>query len=826
MTEQNDDNTHIHIVLAKDTMVQHYRIIKKIGAGGMGEVYLAEDTKLKRQVALKFLPHHYLPNDDIKLRFQREAQAVAKLNHPNIVTIHEVSEFNGRPFFVMENIDGNSLHHFIKEEALPIDSIIEYAIQTCQGLGEAHRNGIIHRDIKPANIAVDNTNRIKLLDFGLATSEGDDKLTKTGSTLGTVAYMSPEQVSGREIDHRSDLFSLGVVLYELLCGRTPFKKDNEGATLKAIIEKDPEPLSRYKSEVPDKLQEIISQLIEKDKELRYQSAEGVIADLKRLMYDSQQSSFRPEQSKKKNIFLLPISISVVAIVLITVWTLLFNNKEDTKEIKIPVLVVLPFENLGSDKDEYFADGIREEIGSRLSSIKGLSVISQRSADNYKKTDKSIEQIGTETGADYVLEATIRWDKSGNIDRIRITPRLTKTSDNYLMWAENYEEQLVQIFVVQSKIAEQIVNALGLTLVDTDKAAPDYAPTTNMEAYNYYLRGLEISSHTFRMSEFQESVSMFDSAIALDSSFALAWAHKSINHSTFNFFFTTVDFNYHNEEALRAAEKSLALAYNLPSAKIAMGTYYNYIERDYDKALEYFASAKSETISNAELSQAIGVVKMRQGEWNEALSHFEEAIQIDPLNDIRYYYIANCLSMTRDYEAGEKYINRALVLDPTNVDAAYMKIFVNQLRYGTIEHEENSFSKLTDKAGLAEISTYELVSATALGLWRFIIDRIDYKLEIKNIRRLGNIRGSINERQQHMLHLSIAQIYDLIGHNDSALVHYDSSRIILENVIEQGVYEFHAFAELGVSYAFLGMKDEAIEAGITAKELMAVSDCHW
>src|SRR5262245_60727393 len=296
-------------------MVSCYRIIEKIGAGGMGEVYLAEDTRLKRKVALKFLPAHLVANDEIKTRFLREAQAAAKLNHPNIVTIYDVSEHEGRPFFAMEHVEGHLLSHFAHgEKPLPLDTIIDYATQVCQGIGEAHRAGVIHRDIKATNIIVDTKGRARILDFGLAAVEGDDKLTKTGSTLGTVSYMSPEQVSGREIDQRSDLFSFGVVLYELLAGRTPFRRDSEGATLRAIMQDSPEPLARYKSEIPQKLQLIIDKLLEKDRQMRYQTAEDIIADLKRLVYDSQQTEHHsPAQATRAR---LKLAIGAAAVLVL------------------------------------------------------------------------------------------------------------------------------------------------------------------------------------------------------------------------------------------------------------------------------------------------------------------------------------------------------------------------------------------------------------------------------------------------------------------------------------------------------------------------------
>jgi serine/threonine protein kinase len=378
----NDDNTRSFVPITKGTAISQYKIIEKIGAGGMGEVYTAEDTKLSRKVAIKFLPLHMLSIEETKIRFVREAQTIAKLNHPNIVSIHDVSEFNGRPYYVMELVEGESLHGFAHKKPLPFDAIVDYAIQICQGLGEAHRAGIVHRDIKAANIVIDGKGRIRLLDFGLAAMAGDDRLTRTGSTLGTTSYMSPEQVSGRDVDHRSDLFSLGIVLYELITGRTPFKRDSEGATLKAIIEDNPEPLTRYKSDVPDKLQDIVMQLLEKDKELRYQSAEGIIADLaegiiadlKRLLYDSAQTGYSriipPKSSKKKTVVGI-MGISAIAVAFVLYYTLGKIGEKPSNDGRIPMIAVLPFDNLGDAEDEYFADGITDEITSRLAGISGL-----------------------------------------------------------------------------------------------------------------------------------------------------------------------------------------------------------------------------------------------------------------------------------------------------------------------------------------------------------------------------------------------------------------------------------------------------------------------
>jgi serine/threonine protein kinase len=416
----------------------------------MGEVYLAEDKKLDRKVALKFLPSGLVANDELRTRFVREAKALAKQNHPNIVTVFEVGEFGGRPFFAMEYVNGQTLRQFAESKGETIRTIIEWAIQLCQGLGEAHRNGIIHRDIKSTNVIVDQGGRIKILDFGLAAMSGSEELTKTGSTLGTVAYMSPEQVSGREADHRSDLFSFGVVLYELLAGRTPFRRDNEGATLRAIMQDKPEPLTRYKNDVPEPMQQIISKLLEKDIELRYQTAEGVLADLKRLLYDSQSVTG-------------PVA----------------SNESDKNSI-----VVIPFNNISSEEDnDYFSDGLTEEIITDLSGVSEMRVISRSSAMKLKGTDKDVRAIASELNVHYILTGSVR--KAGN--NVRITAQLIDASKDEQVWGDKYRGTLEDVFEIQEEVSQAIVSTLKVKLTSTEKKQLAARPIEDPRAYEYYLR---------------------------------------------------------------------------------------------------------------------------------------------------------------------------------------------------------------------------------------------------------------------------------------------------------------------------------------------------
>ena len=326
---QPDDKTQAVTVLSKGTVINHYRIIEKIGAGGMGEVYLAEDTELNRKVALKFLSPHFLCDADCVSRFQREAQAVAKLNHPNIVTIYEVSEYQGRPFFAMEYVEGQPLSLLIKQGGCSLDKLLDLATQICDGLSKAHQAGIVHRDVKPANILIDGDGRPKIADFGLATIQGSDQLTGSGSTLGTIGYMSPEQLLGETVDQRSDIFSLGVILYQMLTGQLPFKGDYEATITYAIVNIEPEPLPTHLKEALPRLQGIIDRALRKDRIERYQQMTELLVDLK-------------------------CNAGQV--------TSLSNSNSHLEPAREASVAVLPFVDMSPEKDqEYFCDGIAEEL---------------------------------------------------------------------------------------------------------------------------------------------------------------------------------------------------------------------------------------------------------------------------------------------------------------------------------------------------------------------------------------------------------------------------------------------------------------------------------
>jgi non-specific serine/threonine protein kinase len=489
--------------------ISHYKILEEIGRGGMGEVYLAEDTKLKRKVALKFLHPELTRDEETKKRFIHEAQIASTLEHTNICTIHEIGETKPAPgepgegqlFISMAYYKGETLKSKIEDSPFKIYDLIGIAIQITQGLARAHESNIIHRDLKPANIIITDHGEVKIVDFGLAKLAGQTKLTKEGTTLGTVAYMSPEQSRGEAVDLKTDIWSIGVMLYEMITGQLPFKGDYEQAILYSIMNDEPEPVTALRTGVPMELERIVNKCLSKNPEVRYQHADDLSADLKKLQGDlegSKQTALPvkeiqklPEQKLKRIAFYAGflLFITILIISAIYLYDRFFKPEESQTEIvNQPVwensIAVLPFKNISPDPEqEYFCDGITEQIITNLTKLNRLKVIARTSVMKFKDTKKTIPEIGKELNVAHVLEGSVR--KSGT--RIRVTAQLIKTEDGYHLWAEDYDRELSDIFTVQDDVSRSISEALlgqlnqeSLELIKTDK--PE-----DIELYDNYLR---------------------------------------------------------------------------------------------------------------------------------------------------------------------------------------------------------------------------------------------------------------------------------------------------------------------------------------------------
>ncbi len=611
--------------------IAHYRITSKIGAGGMGEVYRATDTKLGRDVALKVLPAEMAGDPERLARFRREARAVATLNHPHIVTIFSVEEADGIHFLTMELVEGQSLDRLITGDGLPLERILEIAGALAEALTAAHEKGIVHRDLKPANVMVTGDGRVKVLDFGLAkemrphdpagatlTSAGN---TEVGVVMGTPAYMSPEQIAGRELDHRTDIFSLGIILYEMASGRRPFAGASSAELASAILRDTPRALSEIRAGLAEELGRLIQRCLEKDAQNRFSSAREVRDALQTLRRDPSGSGAR---------------------------TVVSTNPA-------PSIAVLPFVNRSGDADnEYFSDGLSEDLINALSRLPGLQVASRTSAFRFRGSDLDIRQIGRQLEVATLVEGSVR--RAGT--RLRVTAQLVNVENGYQLWSERYDRQMADVFEIQDEIVAAIVKAVVPALLG-DAAHAVQRSTENTEAYELYLKGRHYW-HQRSPSTLRLAIQSFEQAIKIDPEYALAYAGLADSYGILRVY-GWISAEEGRPKAQAAMTKAMALAPASWEANFSRGFYFFYFERDWRQGEPHFqkALAINPRSSLAQAYYAIFLSIPRRAE--EAVAHATLACQLDPLSPFIHAAAATTFYSLGRLEEAERAARRSLEL---------------------------------------------------------------------------------------------------------------------------------------------------------------------
>ncbi|MFQ6093668.1 MAG: protein kinase [bacterium] len=617
--------------------ISHYKILEELGRSGIGVVYKAEDTRLKRTVALKFLPKETTHDPDARRRFIQEAQAAAALDHPNICTIHEIDEAEDRTFIAMAYIEGQTLKEKIHQGPLEVEQAVDIVIQVAEGLQEAHERGIVHRDIKPANIMLTGRGQARIMDFGLAKLVWSAGLTRTAAVMGTAAYMSPEQARGETVDLRTDIWALGVVLYEMLTGKFPFKGGTEQAAFYSILYDDPEPMADLENDIRGEFQQLIQKALSKQPDDRYKNMGELLVELKSIK--------KILEAKREAAF------------------------EETDE-PLPSIAVLPFLDLSPQKDqEYFCDGIAEELINALTRIEDLRVVARTSAFSFKGKEVDIREIGKKLSVKTLLEGSVR--KAGK--RIRVTAQLINVADGYHLWSERYDRDLEDIFAIQDEISQAIIENLKVKLLGGKEVKLVKRYTDNLEAYSLFLKG-RYYWNSLSAEGWQKSFECYQKAIEIDPKYAPAYVGLSIWYQSLAFWGDTHPgeaFSKSRELALEA----LKIDNNISDAHNCLAVLYWTHDRNWQMAENEFEKTLELEPTNALGQLNYGIVLSTRKQFEKAVFHARQAQRLDPLSSLVNSWAAMIFNYAGHHEEAIQQLQQIITQDPGHWQAYFILTIV-------------------------------------------------------------------------------------------------------------------------------------------------------
>ncbi len=801
----------------QEALADRYQLQRELGRGGMATVYLAHDLKHDRRVALKVL-HPELAATLGPERFQREIRTTARLQHPHILPVLDSGKSGDQLWYTMPHVEGESLRDRLRREGqLPLDDALKITREVADALGYAHSQGIVHRDIKPENILLSRGHAL-VADFGIARAlqvADAEHLTATGLAVGTPAYMSPEQAGGAsKVDGRSDLYSLSCVFYEMLTGEVPYM----GRTPQAVIAKrmlEPLPHVRtLRQGVPESVEQAINRALAVTPADRFPTVTEFAQALAQP-HPAPTTLSSPAAQDRGGRRRVPVGLATLALgVLLGLGVLLawLRSRPEAETTAVKRLAVLPFENLGDSADAYFADGVANDLRTKLSRLGGLIVIARGSSNEYKRTTKSQQQIARELGVDYLLTATVQWeDGGGGVSRVRVTPELVDVRPGHApqtRWGESFDAALTDVFRVQADIATQVSQALNVALGDSAKHELASRPTRSLPAYEAFLRGEAASQGMLGdPPSLRQAIAAYEQAVALDSSFVRAWAQLARARALL--YISSTQPPALAESAHRAAEQALTLAPAAPDGHQALATYYLTL-KDYPRALREISTALALAPTDAELLGDVGATEFKLGRWEAARGHLEQAVRLDPRSSPPAQFLGYVLLYARRYPEAEQVLNHALQLMPANLGARHARAMV-ALAQGNLPGAQAVL-----RAAPKE------VDPTALVAFEATYNDLMWVLSEDQQRLLLRLTPSAFDDDRIQWASARFLMYSVLGDSAKVHVYADSARLAFEQQLRTAPLDGPLHTYLGLTLAYLGDKAAAIREGKRGVELLPIS----